>query len=338
MGFVTIRDVAKKAGVSITAVSQILHGKGRFSQETKDLVKRTVDELGYIPDSRARAIRTAKTNTVGLLVPDIRNPFFADLVSAMEEQLYEKGYSTLIGTSSENVERQDAFITTLLGQRIDGAIVVPEGADSPGIRSIIDQDLPLVFVDRRVQGEESVPFVVSDPYPGIADALKSLRELGHVRVGFVSHPSLQSVSVGEREIAFQSLSAEVLGDEGIVVSCDNTFRSRKSALSELLSAQVSAILFAYSPDAIAMIGLMHDRGVDVGTDISVVSFDDIDAFRLMTPQIAIISQQTADMGRQGVEMLLARIGSKRRQRTENRRIPTVFVQRGSIGVAPLHAV
>lgn len=334
MGFVTIRDVAKKAGVSITAVSQILHGKGRFSQETKDLVKRTVDELGYIPDSRAQAIRTAKTNTVGLLVPDIRNPFFADLVSAMEERLYEKGYGTLIGTSAESVERQDAFITTLLGQRIDGAIVVPEGVESPAIRSIIDQDLPLVFVDRRVQGEESVPFVVSDPYPGIADALKSLRELGHMHVGFVSHPSLQSVSVGEREIAFRSLSTNILGVEGTVVACDNTFRSRKNALSELLSARVSAILFAYSPDAIAMIGLMHDRGVDVGTDISVVSFDDIDAFRLMTPQIAIISQQTSDMGRQGVEMLLARISAKRKRKVEGRRMPTVFIQRGSVCVAP----
>lgn len=337
VGFVTIRDVAKKAGVSITAVSQILHGKGRFSQETKDLVKQTVEELGYIPDSRAQAIRTAKTNTVGLLVPDIRNPFFADLVSSMEEQLYMKGYSTLIGTSAENVERQDAFITTLLGYRIDGAIVVPEGADSPGIRSIIDQDLPLVFVDRRVQGEESVPFVVSDPYPGITSALETMRELGHRQVGFVAHPSLRSVNVNERETAFRSLSADILGREGVVVSCDNTYRSRKDALMELLSCEVTAVLFAYSPDAIAMIGLMQDRSLEIGADISVVSFDDIDVFRLVTPQVAIISQQTADMGRQGVEMLLSRIGAKRRVRTENRRIPTVFVQRGSVGVAPLRA-
>ena len=126
MAFATIRDVAQKAGVSITAVSQILHGKGRFSDETKALVRRTVDELGYVPDSRAQGIRLSESRTVGLLVPDIRNPFFADLVSSMEEQLYEKGYSTLIGTSAEDVQRQDAFITTLLGQRIDGAIVVPE--------------------------------------------------------------------------------------------------------------------------------------------------------------------------------------------------------------------
>lgn len=334
MGFVTIRDVARKAGVSITAVSQILHGKGRFSDETKDLVRRTVDELGYVPDSRAQGIRLSESKTVGLLVPDIRNPFFADLVSSMEEQLYERGYSTLIGTSAENVDRQDAFITTLLGQRIDGAIVVPEGAESPGIRSIIDRDLPLVFVDRRVEGVDSVPFVVSDPYPGIESAVDTLRQLGHRRVGFVAHSSLHSFSVNEREMAFRSVAGELLGEQGVVVTdCDNTFRSRKSAFDDLLTAGVTAVLFAYSPDAIAMIGLLHDRGMDLGTDMSVVSFDDIDVFRLMSPQIAIVSQQTADMGRQGVEMLLARIGTKRKRRAENRRIPTVFVQRGSVGVA-----
>lgn len=211
MAFATIRDVAQKAGVSITAVSQILHGKGRFSDETKELVRKTVDELGYVPDSRAQGIRLSESRTVGLLVPDIRNPFFADLVSSMEEQLYEKGYSTLIGTSAEDVQRQDAFITTLLGQRIDGAIVVPEGADSPGIRSIIDRDLPLVFVDRTVEGLDTVPSVVSDPYPGIESAVDTLRQLGHRRVGFVAHSSLGSVNVNERETAFRAIAGKLLG-------------------------------------------------------------------------------------------------------------------------------
>ncbi|MBW3083091.1 LacI family DNA-binding transcriptional regulator [Bifidobacterium phasiani] len=335
MGFVTIRDVARQAGVSITAVSQILHGKGRFSQETRDLVQRTVDELGYIPDSRAQAIRSSRSKTVGLLVPDIRNPFFADLVCSVEEMLHEKGYSTLIGTSAEDVNRQDAFINTLLGYRIDGAIVVPQGVQSPGIDMLVDQDLPLVFVDRRVQGVDSVPFVVSDPYTGLQEALDTLHQLGHRRIGYVAHPSLGSFSVNERETAFREIAAGLFDQEPTIVACDNTFASRKQALVELLAADVTAIVFAYSPDAIALIGLLHDRSIDIGTDVSVVSFDDIDAFKLMTPQIAIISQQVGDMGRQGVEMLLARIDAKRKRRAENRRIPTVFVQRGSVCVAPV---
>ena len=152
-----------------------------------------------MPDQRARSMRSSDTKTVGLLVPDLRNPYFADLVSSMEDELYARGYSTLIGTSAETVERQDAFIGNLLGQRIDGAIVVPQGVESPGVQSLIKRNLPLVFVDRRVPGVESVPFVVSNPYTGIREAVEELVRLGHRCVGYVSHPSLGSFSVNERE-------------------------------------------------------------------------------------------------------------------------------------------
>ncbi len=334
MGFVTIRDVARQAGVSITAVSQILHGKGRFSQETRDLVQRTVNELGYIPDSRAQAIRSTRSHTIGLLVPDIRNPFFADLVCSVEDMLHTEGYSTLIGTAAEDVARQDEFINVLLGYRIDGAIVVPQGVRSPGITSLVEQQkLPLVFVDRRIPGVDTVPFVVSDPYPGLRQALSTLHQLEHRRIGYVTHPSLGSFSVNERETAFRTITAELFNEDEItVVSCDSTFESRQQALIELLNAGVSAIVFAYSPDAVTMISLLHDKNIDIGTDISVVSFDDIDAFKLMTPQISIISQQVADMGRRGVEMLLSCITDSENS-PESCQIPTVFVQRGSVGTA-----
>lgn len=109
MAFVTLKDVAQRAGVSAAAVSQILHNKGRFSSDTRQLVLNTVEEMGYVPDQRARSMRSSDTKTVGLLVPDLRNPYFADLVASMEDELYRHGVSTLIGTSSESVERQDVF-------------------------------------------------------------------------------------------------------------------------------------------------------------------------------------------------------------------------------------
>lgn len=166
MGFVTIRDVAREAGVSTTAVSQILHGKGRFSEPTKELVRRTVQRLGYIPDSRAQAMRSDRTHMVGLLVPDLHNPYFADLVSSMETMLYERGVGALIGTSAESVKRQDAYFMRILSQRIDGVIAVPQGQVSDGLKAVVKRELPLVFVDRRVPGLEQVPYVVSDPKPG----------------------------------------------------------------------------------------------------------------------------------------------------------------------------
>ena len=335
MTFVTIRDVAREAGVSITAVSQILHGKGRFSDETREQVLRAVGELGYVPDRRARSMRSSETNTIGLLVPDLRNPYFADLVSSMEDELYRRGYTTLIGSSGEDVARQDGFIENLLGQRIDGAIVVPQGVESPGVKSLIARDLPLVFVDRRVQGVDSVPFVVSDPYPGILAVIRDLVQLGHGRIGFVAHPSLGSFSVNERRTAFEAVAAGFDGGvDPVVVSCDSTYESRKAALSNLREAGVSVIVCAYSPDAITMIGLLHDADLEIGRDVSVVSFDDISAFRLMTPSISAISQQVESMGLRGVSMLLDQISSEKSRGGGTHYVPTVYVPRESSGPAP----
>lgn len=329
MGFVTIRDVAKQAGVSITAVSQILHDKGRFSDDTRQHVMETVREMGYVPDQRARAMRSTNNNTIGLLVPDLRNQYFANLVSSMEDELYRRGYTTLIGTSSENINRQDEFINGLLGQRIVGAIVVPQGVDTVGIQSLIRSQLPLVFVDRYVQGIKSVPFVVSDPYPGIRAAVEELVQLGHRRIGFVSHPSLGSFNVNERENSFRKVIRELGMVEATIVSCDATYESHGAALDELIDHSVTSILFSYSPDAITVLGLIHDRGVDAQSSISVVSFDDIPVFRLMTPSISVISQQPEDMGRKGVEILMQQIADGSSLETKPHYVPTVFIARRS---------
>lgn len=343
MAFVTLRDVAREAGVSAAAVSQILHGKGRFSDETRELVRKTVREMGYVPDQRARSMRSSGTKTVGLLVPDLRNQYFADLVSSMEDELYRNGVSTLIGTSSENVERQDAFIENLLGQRIDGAIVVPQGVESPGVQSLIARDLPLVFVDRRVQGVESVPFVVSDPYPGIRAAMEDLIAKGHRRIGYVAHPSLGSYSVNERETAFRVVSRELLGVVAcdacdasggdalaVTVACDASYDSCRDACAALRAHGVTAVLCGYSPDAITLIGLLNEQGVAIGADMSVVSFDDIAPFRLMTPNVAVISQQADRMGRWGVDLLLGSMRSGLRGDGNTHRVPTVYIPRRSV--------
>ena len=334
MAFVTLRDVAREAGVSAAAVSQILHGKGRFSDETRELVRKTVREMGYVPDQRARSMRSSGAKTVGLLVPDLRNQYFADLVSSMEDELYRSGVSTLIGTSSESVERQDAFIENLLGQRIDGAIVVPQGVESPGVRSLIARDLPLVFVDRRVQGVESVPFVVSDPYPGIRAAMEDLVAKGHRRIGYVAHPSLGSYSVNERETAFRAVAAELLGGtDAVVVACGPSYDSCRDACATLRAHGVTAVLCGYSPDAITLIGLLNEQGVTIGADMSMVSFDDIAPFRLMTPNVAVISQQPELMGRQGVGLLLESMRAGLRGGGHTHCVPTVYIRRRSVAAA-----
>ncbi len=350
--YVTIRDVAERAGVSPTTVSQILHGKGRFSRKTRDFVLSMVKSMGYVPDSRARAMRSDPVKTVGLLVPDLRNAYFADMVASMEEELYARGISTLIGSFGEDSARQDSFLRNIMGQRIDGAIVVPKGVPTHGIEDVVRWGLPLVFVDRRVPGLTSVPYIVSDPSQGIRQALQALFRKGHRRVGFVSHSSLASTTLYERESAFRELTAEMMPDcDCPVVDCEGEYDSRVAGLDVLMAHHVTAVIFGYSPDAITMIGLMQKRQLVIGADISVVSFDDIEVFRLMTPQVSVISQQAQEMGRRGVREVLELIGAREdaadddgkvaspQEANDNRErhmvaIPTIFIARDSIG--PMH--
>ena len=332
MAFVTLKDIARETGVSTAAVSQVLRNKGRVSDKTRQAVMEAAARMGYVPDQRARAMRSSGNKTVGLLVPDLKNPYFADLVTSMEDELYGHGVSTLIGTSAEDLKRQDAFIENLLGQRIDGAIVVPQGVASPGVRSLIASDLPLVFVDRRVEGIESVPCVVSDPYTGIREALRSLVALGHRRIGYVAHSSLGSFSVNERKVAFQSLASEICaGEGGMVVDCDATYESHRHAVDTLLAREATAVICAYSPDAITIAGLLQDRHVAIGRELSLVSFDDIAAFRLMIPNMAVISQQAELMAGRGVELLLETLRSGEHHGGTTFRVPTMYLPRESAG-------
>lgn len=207
MTSVTLKDITQCTGVSAVTASQILHNEGRFSNDTRQLALNTVEEMGYMPDQRARSMRPSDVKTANLLVPDLRNPYFTDSVSPMEDELYARDYSMLTGTSAETVKRQDAPIGSLFEQRIDDAIVVPQGVSSPGMQPLIVRELPLVFVDRLISGVNPVPFVVSDLCPSAYKAVTELVRLGRHHIGLVSHSSLSSSNINEREAALHSAMA-----------------------------------------------------------------------------------------------------------------------------------
>ncbi|WEV69234.1 LacI family DNA-binding transcriptional regulator [Bifidobacterium sp. ESL0775] len=332
MAYVTIRDVAKRAGISVSTVSRALNGTGRISAKTKKAVEQAVADLNYIPDSRAQAMRSSKTRTVGLLVPDIRNGYFADLAYAVQDTLLKAGYCTFIGTSSENVAKQDAFLTNILSQHIDGAIIVPQGDSSDALRLLIDRKLPVMFVDRIVEGFPEVPVVDSDPVPGMRDALKDIHRRGFDKVGYVSGPILDSVSLRERELAFRQLASQMFGEEHCFVESTGFEQSScESVIRRMHSSGVKAIIFGYSPDAIRAMSMIISEGIRLGDEMSMVSFDDLELFRLTTPQISVISQQVQEIGHKGARLFLDMVEHHRKVSSQH--IKTVYVPRGSVGNA-----
>lgn len=333
MAYVTIREVARRAGVSVSTVSRALNNAGRVSTATEAKIKRVAKELDYIPDSRAQAMRSSRTRTVGLLVPDIRNAYFADLAYAIQDTLFEENYSTFIGTSSESGTRQDAFIMSILSQRIDGAIVVPQGDRTRALKLLIERGLPVIFVDRHVKGMQDVPVVDSNPFPGMEAALLDVRNHGFAKVGYVSGPVLDSPSLQERELAFRQLAAGMFGEENLFVESTGFDQaSCVSVLRRMAHVGADAVIFGYSPDAVTALSYLNDTGIRPGGEMSMISFDDLDIFSLASPKISVISQQVQEIGHRGARLFLDLLDGKKIDL--HQRVKTIYIPRESVGIAP----
>lgn len=336
MSYITIRDVAQRAGISVSTVSRALNNTGRISANTKAKVERAVAELGYIPDSRAQAMRLSRTKTVGLLVPDIRNAYFAELAYTVQDSLFDAGYCAFIGTSSESAARQDSFITSILSQRIDGAIIVPQGEETDAMRMLMEQHLPLMFMDRHVESRTGdlthVPVVDSDPEQGIREALLDVKQHGFCSVGYVSGPIIASPSLQEREQVFRTVASEIFGEEHVFVESTGFEQSScASVLHRMISVGVKALIVGYSPDALRVMDVMAREGLVIGSDISLISFDDVEIFRLATPRISTISQQVQRIGRTSAALFLDML--EHNVDVQSQRVETMYIPRESLGNA-----
>ena len=221
MGAPTIKDVAALAGVSLGTASRVLTGHPSTSARSRERVTAAAARLGYTVNARARSLRAARSDVVALLVPDVRNTFFAQLAHTVQTALFARGLTTLISSASEDAEQQDRYLRVLLEQRIDGVILAPQGDATPGLHALIERRTPLVFVDRTIT-ELDVPSIDSDPAPGMRSAVEELVAHGHSSVTYVAG-LLGSPTGRERLAAFERAAAPLLAQGSArVIRADNT--------------------------------------------------------------------------------------------------------------------
>ncbi|MBC7442293.1 MAG: LacI family DNA-binding transcriptional regulator [Ramlibacter sp.] len=303
---ITIKDVAALAGVSAATASRVLSGNPATSPRARASVAAAVTELDYRPNAQARALRSTRSDSIGLLVSDVRNPFFADLAHTVEQAALSEGYVTLLGNANERKEQQDRYLDTLISRRVDGIIVAPLGDGSGSIRSLIEREIPTVFVDRTVAGID-VPSVTTDSEAGIRQAVEHLAAVGHTRIGYISGP--QATSTGRDRFAAFTTAVAAAGlsqDPELVYFGDFQAASGSAGVHALLelSDPPTALLAADSLMAVGAIAILHKRGLRIGTDIAMIAFDDIEWFALLNPALSVISHSVEDMGRIAVDMLL----------------------------------
>jgi LacI family transcriptional regulator len=274
---------------------------------------------------QARSLRLTRTNAIGLLVSDVRNPFFADVAHAAEQAALGADYVTLLGNANENVDQQDRYLETFLNQRVDGVVLAPQGRGSGSLQVLVDR-MPVVFVDRTVDGFD-VPSVTTDSRTGMTEAVAHLAAGGHDRIGFIGGP--QAVSTGrERYDAFvAALPAHGRDvDPALITFGDFQEESGIRATEQLLAAPTppTAVIAADNLMALGALAAIRSRGLRIGDDIDVVAFDDIEWLAHYDPPLSVIAQDADAVGRCAVELLMRVLNG---EEPESIVLPTRFIDR-----------
>ena len=329
----TSRDVARLAGVSQATVSRVIHGSTAVSEPTRERVERVLDRTGYKPNLMARAMRTRRTGTVGVVVTRLTNPFYPHLLEALNRTLEQAGYRMILWEASGDGERaaEDAIRQGL----VDGAICTTITARSTLLRLAVEEQAPIVLVNRGVP-DAPVDQVTSDNRQAARTIARYLVDGGHRRIGMICGPPEASTST-ERERGFCS-GLEELGltvDPKLVYRGDFSHRDGHRGMGELLASSEPPTAVFCVNDLLALGALDRARsaGVAVPRDVWVVGYDDIEMAAWEAFDLTTIKQPLAEMALAAVELLNARLQNPGAPR-QSMRFPGELIIRGSTAHAP----
>ncbi|NDL56931.1 substrate-binding domain-containing protein [Phytoactinopolyspora mesophila] len=326
-------DVARLAGTSPAVVSYVLNGGPRtVAPATRARVLAAVESLGYRPNGVARSLRMNKTMTLGLVVPDTANPYFAELARAIEEAAFAHGYTLLIGNGAEDDERQTAYVRTFLQRQIDGLFLVPAHGTPSCLPDLERARTPWITLDRQVAGTTDIPAVLVDNRGGARTATEHLLEHGRRRIACIAgpedvYPATDRVAGWRDAIADAGLPAAETSVLNVPFGRHPGYVAARRVLSERI---VDAIFTASDEQALGALRAVTELGLRCPDDVAITSFDGIAAAAYATPALTTMSQPFGELGRVAVSRLLTRITDPEGD-TGISVLPVQLTARGSCG-------
>jgi DNA-binding LacI/PurR family transcriptional regulator len=308
-GTANIRDVASRAGVSIATVSRAVNHISTVDPELARRVWKAVEEVGYLPNTQARALVSGRSRILGLIVSEITNPFFPELVKEFEDLAVAQGYEVMIGSTNYDPVRTELLIRRMQQRNLDGVAVMTFGIEEDLIQRLVEREFPLVFVDAGPD-LPNIRVLKVDYAEGIRQAVQHLAALGHRRIAFVSGP-LRLRSATARRDAFLKSMAELglsVPAEHLVEG-DHTMEGGIAAAQQLmgLAELPTAVLCSNDMTAIGVLHGLYETTHKVPEDISVVGFDDIHLAQFMLPPLTTVQMSCKDLAFAAVEALRAGI-------------------------------
>lgn len=328
----TIKDVARLAGVSTTTVSHVINETRYVSDELRARVLAAMEELNYRPNVLARGLRRGETKTIGLVVPDNSNPFFAEVTRIVEDIGFENGYSVILCNSDGNLEKEAAYVNVLIAKQVDGVIFIAAGSKYEHLHELATAGIPVVVADRDIP-QTLADVVLVDNEQGGYDATRYLLSLGHRRIACIAGPSDLTPSA-DRVHGYRRALGEfgVPIEEKWIVPGDFRYQGGEAAIAELLRLDEppSAVFACNDVMAIGALRAVRSAGLQVPGDVSIVGFDDIPLASAVSPALTTVAQPIVELATLAAQLLMSRIQSDQQDGPKQRIVlDTELIVRGS---------
>jgi len=305
----TIHDVARRAGVSAATVSRVLNGQTEVSPDLTERVRDAVEELDYRRNAVARNLRRRGTTVWGVIIPDIGNPFFTAMVRGMEDAAHEKGYSLVLCNSDENLEKERRYVDVALDEQMAGVIIAAASEADSDLSALLDRDIPVVAVDRRLERVD-VDTVMVDNARGAQVGTAHLLEQGCTRVACITGPTRTTTAYQRLQGFLDAHRARGLEvDESLVLRQNFKEDGGRDGARHLaaLDDPPDGLFVANNLMTVGALSALVDRDVKIPQDIALVGFDHLPWADLTRPQLTTVAQPTYEMGREAGRALSARI-------------------------------
>jgi LacI family transcriptional regulator len=328
----TIREVAKLAGVAPITVSRVINNAEYISDETRQKVEAAVSQLGYVPNTLSQSLRWKQTGMLALLLTDVTNPFWTTVARGVEDAASEAGYHVILCNTDESPEKQKSYFNALLQKRVDGVLLVPARDELDDIQQACQLHVPLVVLDRRLR-QPLVDSVRCDSEQGAYRLTRLLLERGHRQIALLTG-SQQVATATDRLNGYR----RALREAGIGESAEMAFygaftlESGQALARQALAAnpRPTAIFAGNNFIAIGMMQALHEAGIRVPEEISVVGFDDLPASLLIDPFLTVAAQPAYEMGAQATKMLIKRLAGDGAGAPQEVVLPVTIVERKSV--------
>lgn len=312
----TLSSISERTGISITTISRVLNGKTekyRISKETAARIEEEARRCNYTPSALAQSLRTNKTKSIGLIIPTLSNPYFADIASSIITAVKAREYTAIVVDTMESEENQKSCLSALLSRKVDGIIAAPCGENREMFEEINNNVVPVVLVDRYFEGS-NISYVTSNNYKGALDATEYLIKSGHSRIACIQG-NADSITTKRRVNGYiKALCDNGIEDKTLIVgdsySVQNGYLECKLLLNK--TPRPTAIFATSYTILLGVLRAIHDSGLRIPEDISIIGFDDNVSLDYMLPPVTRVSQPVDEMGRLAVRLLFENISRKER--------------------------